>query len=174
MSLSSRDSEPGLGTLPHEELLLILVKFLGMEQVPLSVLEKTLCARGSCLLAFIMPAVAFILAAPVTLSRRSSPRSGWHIPPTGMFPEPLVAPCGARGWGRRQIRAAVGACPGVPSGQLCSSLTCAGCPCPSSPAVQLPGWQLLGHKHSGLVPPLEPVCASLALSPEGTAQHVAA
>lgn len=60
MSLSSRDSGPGFGTPPRGELLLILVKFLGMEQVPLSVLKKTRCAQGLCLLALTMPAVAFI------------------------------------------------------------------------------------------------------------------
>lgn len=36
-TLSSRDSEPGFGTPPQGKLLLILVKFLGMEQVPLSI-----------------------------------------------------------------------------------------------------------------------------------------
>lgn len=88
-TLSSRDSEPGFGTPPRGELLLILVKFLGMEQVPLSVFKKIGCAQGLCLLALIIPAVAFISAGPITLSRKSSTRRGWQIPPMETFPGAL-------------------------------------------------------------------------------------
>lgn len=54
----------GFGTPPPGELLLILVTFLGMEQVPLSVLKKTRCAQGLCLLPLVIAAVAFLLAGP--------------------------------------------------------------------------------------------------------------
>lgn len=49
------------------------------------------------------------------------------------------------GWDRRQIKAAVGACPGVTSAQLCLCMTCARClwPVLFSLAVQLPSWPFL-------------------------------
>lgn len=151
MSLSSRDSEPGFGTPPRGELLLILVKFLGMEQVPLSVLKKTRCAQGLCLLVLIIPAVAFILAGAITLSRKSSTREVGTSHLQRCFPEPLVAGTGGK---LKQLWVPVLVSPLLSS--ACDSVT------------------LLGHKFLDLLPGFEPVCGSLALSPEGTAQRVAA
>lgn len=143
MSLSSRDSEPGFGTPPRGELLLILVKFLGTEQVPLSVLKKTRCSRGLCLLALIIPAVAFILAGPVTLSRKSSPWGGWHIPAVEMFSQipwwlPVLAVAGTGGR-LKQLWVSVLVSPLCSSAPAWPVLAACG---HSFPAV--PGWQLLG------------------------------